>query len=367
VTRRLEDEKTALLAAFFIALNPSLIATSYDSPQIIGLFLSCFCVYWCLRQRYLAAGGVLAVIYLFNTFSALCISLPLAAFLVLERRWRQIPRLFAAPAVACAAWYLSRYDALYCYNSTLGPELISRVVGRWIEAYTPTILLFFVAATALVGNLRERFDRLWFVWLSAFTSLYLLNFVTPAFHPWRLDTFFFFGMSFLFASIFRKLDLRRLFFFVFFAVAGLSILYGLFTQDVFGPPFNPNEYALIERLGAMPAGMIPIANHDFCSNILALTNKTCLLDINFECIPNASRWYDYEQFFWVSRPGEMAGLLSRYPMTHVVYSSGDWGRTLLDKIEVNKIYSSWQCGIDCSRDANIYEVLRHNGSVRVLS
>ncbi len=358
ITRRLKDDITALLVSFFIAVNPYMVSTSYDSPQIIGIFLSLFGIYYLLNKKYLYTSALLALAFLFNPFSVAIVSLPILLYLLIEKDIKAILKTFSIPLALVGLWQFMHMASISCYNNWLGPHFIHMKVGTWVNFVTPIFVFMPFLALGLVDNFKEKYKRFWSIWVFSMAVVFLLHFITPVLHPWRIDLYLMLGVSFLMADSLSKLRWKELGMVALFAFVLLSSLYLVFfVSTLFMPPLTPNEYKMMDHIKEIDnPDFVPLANHDLCSNILTLTGKQCLIDINFECIPNQDKWYDYEQLYWMQSRVEMKDILNRNTeIKYMVYSSGDWGRDFLETMTVDKIYSAW---LDYSQDAAIYKINR---------
>lgn len=362
ITRKLRGAKTALMAAFFLAINPYLVSASYDSPQIIGMLLSFFAVYFLIKKMDIRASLLLAAAFFFNPFSLAIVSLPIALYLLLSRGFRRIAKAFSFPVLAAISWFLRNAEASACYNNWIGPSFIYLKVGNWINFVTPIFVFLPLLALGLIDRIGSEFRKFWAIWVFSISALFLTHFISPFAHPWRTDFYIMVGVCFLMADLLANLDWRKLFLFAAFSAASIFSLYVIFhASSLMLPPLMPNEYALVSHLDSSSyPDFLPLANHDICSNILTLSDKTCLLDINFECIPEPQKWHDYEQFFWAGTRQEMKGILNRnQEISYVVYSSGDWGRSYLETMDVDKTYASW---FGSSPDAAVYRINRDGGN-----
>lgn len=360
LVRKFSTKNAALLASLFTAINPYLITSSYDSPQVIGLLLSVFAVYLVLKNKYLLASALLGIMFMINTFSALMVSLPVVVYLLLGKNRREIPKLFIFPAIFLLLWYVPKLNVLSCYDSTIGSYFIGMPIGNsWMQE-SVTMLAYLFIAFALLGRVKGELQKFYLIWVLAFTALQFSIIFTYAFQPWRQGIFISFGFSILLATILNALENNRKV--IFTAVFAALFLFGAFyfanyLQFGLSPALSQQEYKMIDWVGKnLPDTAIPLAQHDLCAGLMAYTNKTCALDIFFECIPNKTAWYNYENFFWLERPEEIKSSLASMPVTHVLYRSNQYNERVLEDAGMNKIYSGWRCvdGI-CDRPAAVYE------------
>jgi hypothetical protein len=363
---KFRDEKTALLAAFFIAISPYLISSAYDSPQIIGILLGIFAIYFFLKDHFYKAGILLGFIYLFNPFAAAAFSVPFFAWLILKKATVNIIKTFIIPGIFIGLWYLPRIPLSYCSESILGPYFIIKGMAPllWQEAVVVLIVLaIFLLITKFASKWKhDRFGKFWLLWVLIFAVFYFSFILTPLLHPWRHGILLAFGFSILLADILTRAKIKEIFI-LFFAVIFVGGLFILLNLNDFGPALEENEYLMIDWADTMlPSSALILAHHDICSNMLALTDRTCLLDISFECIEDKQAWYDYEQLFWSNSSTEIQATLDFYKMTHILYRFSLLNNDVLEQTRVNKIYSSWQCEPEpesvCYKDAAGYEVIR---------
>jgi peptidoglycan/xylan/chitin deacetylase (PgdA/CDA1 family) len=363
-------KNAALLASLFTALNPYLISSSYDSPQVLGLMLSCFVVYFLLKKKYISSGLMLGVIFLINTFSALLASFAVIAYMLLTKKWRQIPKVLVLPVVFSLAWYLPRLSLMYCYDNSIGAFFVGKTVGGLLVQEGIIILTPVLIAIALMGRIKGELQKFYLLWIMIFTALFLSSAVTSAFQPWRQSIYVSFGFSILLGIILddlskaRKLLFSALFMLIF--LFGLSYFIG---YPIFGlsPPLSTQEYKLIDWVDQnLPPSSVSLAHHDMCAGLMTYTNKTCVLDICFECIENKTAFYDYENFFWLEKPASIQEFLNSHPISHILYRTVQFNEKIIEQTNVNRIYSAWSCtsGV-CDRPAMVYENARKLITVRL--
>lgn len=356
---KFRDGSTALLAAFFTALSPALIFTSYDSPQVISIFLAAFAAYAFLKERYYLAGLFLGFAYLLNSFSALAISAPLAIMLVSERKYKKLFDLFMAPAIFALAWYLPRLGSFSCLDNGIGPHFIGAGLSSWLAQETLVIVAALAIAYALFDRVTDRFRKFWGIWVLFFTIVFLTHFITPSLYPWRQDVFIAFGFGVLLADVLLNSSRRKVFFTVFFVLLFAVGSKMVFDSQYMRPALQDGEYSLVSWVDKnVPGNASTLAYHDMCAGVLALTNKSCLLDISFECIQNRSAWFDYAEFFWYRNQTQMEGFFAKYRPDYVLYGMANPNRPLLEGLGPDKVYVSWQCAERCTRDAAAYRVAK---------
>ncbi|RLG21672.1 hypothetical protein DRN74_02095 [Candidatus Micrarchaeota archaeon] len=360
--RSFKSERAALIASFLISVNPYLVSSSYDSPQVIGILLLIIAVYFVFKKEFFKASILLASVFFFNPFSLVMFSVPLFAYLLIRDKTLNTAKTFSLPIITSILWLLLNFNATSCYNNWIGPLFIMKKINPWINFATPIFIFLPIIAFVMIKDLKDKFRFFWFISSIVFVAVFMLHFITPIFHPWRADVYLMLALSFLFSDSLSSLNWKNLFLFITLSMISLASLFSVFlASPLMMPPLTQNEYKLVDFISKNNKGLPILANHDMCSNILTLTNKSCLLDLNFECIPNATSWYDYEQFFWVASRQEMRDIINRNPdISYIAYSSGDWGRQFLESMDVDKVYSAWT---DSSRDASLYKVNRIKGNI----
>ena len=362
--RKFRGEKTALIATFLLAISPYLISSSYESPQVIGLLLALPLAYFMINSKYLYSGILISLIFLFNTFIAMFLSAVVLIFLLSEKRFKAMAKTFWLPAVILALFFLPKLDAFSCSNFWIGPLFISKSADAWVKFVTPAFLAMVLIPIVLIKGKTDRYRRFWYAWVGLSIVLFLSHYLTPIFHPWRQDSILMFGLVFFFAEAVSGTDKKRLFFLAVFALASLFALNSMYHSWLFDRPLTSNEYSLIDYIDTLPQNIVPLANHDMCSNLMTLTNRSCLLDTNFECIPDAKKWYDYENFFWTRDSEQMRGILSNYSISTVAFAGGDWAQSMIVSLDVNKQYSAW---LPNTPDAALYEINLRQGSLSYYS
>jgi len=363
-------KNAALFASLFMALNPYLITGSYDSPQVIGLMLSLLAVYFLLNKKYLYCSLVLAPIFLVNTFSALMISLPIFIYLLVTKQAKAIPTVFIFSIALFLIWYLPRLNLLYCSDNSLGTFFIGKAIGGAEGQHAMITLIPLLASFALINKVKGQLFKFYLIWVLIFAALIFSFIFTYAFQPWRQSIYLSFGFSIFLALILDNLGrLKKLIFLLLFTSLFLFSIF--FFINYLGlelsPPLSTQEYMLIDWAGRnLPDSSIPLAHHDVCAGLMTLTNKTCVLDISFECIQNKTAFYNYENFFWLENPVEIQNFLRAQPITHILYRPSQFNEKALEQTEVNKIYSSWSCIEEtCDRSAIVYEKIQLKPSIVV--
>jgi len=362
LVRKFSNETSALLSAFFVALNPYLISSSYDSPQVIGIMLLCFALYYLLKNKHYPAGLILGIAYLFDTLSALTISAVFVIYMLLSGQTRKIPKILVFPAIFAAIWYLPRVNLLYCYNNFIGSYFIAKSMGTFMMQEAVIAVSAVLIGFALTDKIKTGLHKFYAIWVVFFTALLLSFVVTSSFHPWRQSTFLSFGFSiFLALSLDALRPLKKIFFTTIFSLLLLlGIAYMALVVQSFTPPLSAQEYMMIDWADKnLPQDSVILAQHDLCANLLALTNKSCVLDISFECIANKTSFYDYENFFFAANETAIKETLATYPVTDILYRWNQYQDELIDRANVQRIYSSWTCtAVECEKSAAVYKVIR---------
>jgi hypothetical protein len=358
LVRKFRNEKTALLASFLVALNPYLIHGSYDSPQVISLFLFCFTAYFFLKKKMWHTSLLLGACYALNSFSALVFSAPLAISLLYDRRYSDLPKLAVFPVLFAAVWYIPRAVFLYCSDNSIGPHFIGLGIRYWMDQGALVAVAAVIILFSLYDKTKDAFRRFWLIWVLSFLALYLSYLFTNVTHPWRQDYYLSFGFAILAADVLLNSGKRRsvflLFFITIFTLGTISAIPSL------KPVFAASDYSMMGWIDKnLPNDSVILANHDMCANIMTFTNKSCLLDISFECIENRSQWYSFENYFWTSKPAEAKKTLDSNIISHVIYSSGDRYGATTEEFMTDRIYASWSCEGTCTRDTAVYVIPRN--------
>lgn len=366
---------TALLTVFLVAFNPFILNASYDSPELIGLLLLCFSVFLLLKERPYLAGIFLGVGLLFNIFFAVITFTAISVFLIYKKKYSVVPKFAAIPAVAALLWYLPKLGDLQHLDFSIGPNFVAQSLTPWMLFLTPAIVVSILILIVLVKfapkvNIREKLDdyrSFWTVWVIFFTFMFFTFVLTPIFYPWRMLLYLSLGFSFLLADVLVNTKFKHKLiapiFIAFFIIVSVATSTFLVTSNTLRPPLDDNEYLMLSWIESqVPKGSTILADNVVCSNIQTLTNKTCLLDINFESIPNKQSWQDFQNFFAsldVTR-SDTYNLFRKYSIDYIIFASKYTNRTNTE-LFADKVYASWVCdsgGKNCLRDAAAY---RFNG------
>ena len=237
---------------------------------------------------------------------------------------------------------------------------IAKTADVWTKFNTPVFIAIVFMAFAFAVDFKSQHRRFWGLWTGVFALLFFSHYFTQAFHPWRLDTFLMFGASFMLAEALSEVRARKMFFLIALCVLTVFSLFNIFSALLFQPPLLPGEKTLVQEIGALPATAVPLATHDVCANTMTLTGKTCLLDISYECLPDARKTFELENVYWASSLNEVKRPLEKYGATHVAYTGGDSGRGFIESLDVNKQYASWTPG---ALDASLYSLNKIDGSI----
>lgn len=348
ITREFRGDKTALLSAFLIAASPFLLS-AYDSPEIIALFLASLSAFFFLKEKYLHTGLLLGISVLFSAFTVF-LAFPLALLLVWERKFGKIAELSAIPVLFAAAWYIPKASAFSCFDGFIGPFFTAKdAIGFWTQYFIPVILGCVLISFALSERIKDRFSRLWAIWILFFTAIYLTYFISPAFYPWRMPPFIAFGFAFLLADALMATRNRfKDYFALFFIFLFVCSSFAVFRTNVMRVALDENEYAQIEWGGSLNGTIL--ANPLFCANFQTLTGKKCLLDLNYECVPDKQKWFDFQNFFY-SEPS--ASFFKNYAIDYIFMASKDQKRAMLEE-NADKVYSSWTDSFDSA----VYKVVK---------
>lgn len=348
IVRKFRNSKTALLSAFLIAASPFLLS-AYDSPEIIALFLVSLSLFFFLREKYLHTGIFLGISVLFSAFTVF-LAFPLALLLAWERKFGKIAELSVLPVLLAAAWYIPRASAVSCFEGFIGPFFTAKdVIGFWTQYFIPVVLGCVLISFALLNKLKDRFSKFWAIWVVFFTALYLTYFISPSLYPWRMPPFIAFGFAFLLPdALLTAANKFKSYFEVFFISLFVFSTFAVFSTNVMRTSLDDNEYSLINWSKSLNG--TTLANPVLCANFQTLTGKKCLLDLNFECIPNKQSWFEYQNFFY-SEPS--ASFFKKYDIDYIFMASNNQKRAMLEE-NADKIYSSWTDSFDSA----IYKVVK---------
>lgn len=367
VVRRLQNEKTAVLASLLFAFNPYLLSSAYDSPQVVGIFLAVFAMYCLVKEKYWQGGLLVGTMFMFDFFSAFMFSVAFAIFLIVSRKVRKAPQFYALPSLFLAAWFLPRMAGMYCLDSSLGAYFIDKATHGLIIQEAFLIIPVLLIAFALTQRVKDDFQKLAFVMTCFFTVMFLSFLVTPAFHPWRQDLYVSLGFAFLLPTLLTDTGrIRRLFFSFFF----ISIFVSSYTYFVFfmglSPPLYDHEYAMVDWLGNLAPNARLLAPHDVCAATMTLTSHSCLLDLNFECLKDKQAFRDYENYFWTERPEQLSATIQKYGIDYVAYQSNMWNEPVLEQTRASKVFTSWMCrNTLCAKSDSVYKPGSGSTIVRV--
>lgn len=354
LANKFTNDLIALLTAFFIAFNPFLIPTSYDSPQVLALFLAIFAVFLFLKQKFISSSILLAIIFLTNSFVSAIVSIPMLLMILFEKNMKAL-RVFALPIVVLCAWYLAHWNSLYCADNFIGPYFIDKSLHSLLFTEAAMIVAVLAISCMMFRGIKNNYHKFWTIWLAFATAMFLSFVITPFFHPWRQDIFIAFAFSFFLPVLLVKARSRNLI----TAFYGLIFLGGLLVVIMMGgmrPPLHLQDYAAINWADAnLPADVLMHAHHDICASWITYAGKRCTLDIYFECIPNKAAWFELEDFFWKKTPAELAAIFDRHAFTHIIYSPTTPNYNVLEEMPVNKIYAAWDCSDKCYKETAIYE------------
>ncbi len=347
--RKYWSEEASLLAAAFVAFNPFLINASFDSPQAISFLLLLPVFYYVLRGKYYLSSVFLALMLLTNPFSGFLLSLFFIVFLVIEKKARELNKVLLLPLAVFLAWYAPR-GALSNFSTMVVGFIIKEVKP---EAFLNVFLLVPAFIVLFLTRARNSFERFWYLFSCFFLLLYLSVFVSPALHPWRHDAFIMLGVSMLAGKLFSKATntkkLLALLVFSFFLLAQLNVFV---HSNAFKPILSESDFDSMKYLNG---GVL--SDHDYCATAITLYNISCFTDVAFDVSFDPTRAYEFEEFFWASKPKQMQRVITEYSPDVVVFARNDWGALVLNELNVNKTYESWQCiGNFCLKPTSVYEV-----------
>jgi len=360
LVKKYHTKEVAVLASFFVALNPYLISNSYDSPQIIAMFLSFFFINWLLEKKYLQAGCLLALISLFSSMATALISITALLFLLWKKEWKHLHEIFIPLIIVTGAWYLFKSESLWCLNNTIAPYFLDKSLYPLLIAEGAIITVFFIILLSFKPEIRDDFSA-FFSCLTIVSYILLMSFlITPQFHPWRQPFYIFFGISLLipiFINQLRKIQDQH---FLFITLTGILLL-GLVTMFLVSgikPALTPPDYEMIDWYDSHYSNTKLLAQHDVCSNLMTLTGKSCMLDIYFECIPDEKKWFDLENFYWIKSENKAKETLFRYNIDTVMFPYLSQNEFIMENISADKPYISWSFKTEPYQSSSFYELNR---------
>src|SRR3989338_11011724 len=245
-TKRYNYSTTALLAMFFVSFSPFFLTSSFDSPELISIFISIFAINYFLQEKYMQASMLYGVSFLFSALSSIYTAIPLVILLLSEKNFKKIAILLSIPAVTMAAWYLPRFELLYAFDNSFGTIFVEKTIDFWTKFYTPFIVGSVISAFALFNLQMDRTRKLWIIWTLFFITVFLTHFVTPAFHPWRMPIYLNLGFAFLLSDTLthNRHRLKSLFA-IFFVLSFFLISMNVYESRILKPPLPNNEYDMI--------------------------------------------------------------------------------------------------------------------------
>ncbi|MBI1974071.1 glycosyltransferase family 39 protein [Candidatus Micrarchaeota archaeon] len=346
LVRRFKGDDAALIAALFAAISPHAIAGSYDSPQGIGLLLSIPAFYLLYKGKALLSGIMLAVIFLTDPFPAAYFAVA-ATVTVLwtmkKARGKSLLLLLAPPALAMAGWFASHSNAFSCMTNSIGTYFLGLVGFIWMDQESP--IIFIAVAVGLYFLYRERrsigfFEKFWLAWVLMGAVLYFSYPLSSYFHPWRQNAFLLFGFYIMLPGVLLNIRwklLRALFLLTFLALAASSSLVVTLSGSL-SPPLDPNDYVAMDWLARDTSRQL-LAHPDFCAGYQTLKNKSCLMDIYLECIPDKQKWFDLENVYYSGSREPIISALDKYGIRRLVYQ--DKLPFPPDAAGFDKVYTAW--------------------------
>lgn len=361
---------TALFVAFFMAFSPFILNASYESPEIIGLFLACFAVFFLLKEKYLFSGILIGIGLLFNTIFGIFVSIAFLIFLLYERKFKEATITLSIPFVLGLLWHFPHLSKIAILHPSEVLTFISTEISPWAWHFTPAILGIAVIPFILIKwapkrkYKMDRYQKFWIIWVCFFLIVFLSHFITPSFYPWRMPLYLSFGFSFLLADVLFKIKYKpaitNTILTCFFIIVFVSSTFFLISSNNLRPPLDDNEYLMMDWIKTnLGENSVVLSDSVFCSNILTFADVSCLTDINFESIPDKDAWVEYESFFLGLNDSEIELFLEKYnDISHIIFASKYSERENLEQFS-DKIYASWVCENNkCINDAGVYRINR---------
>ncbi len=326
LVRRHRGEGTAIWAAAFAAMNPIIIAQSYDSPQLFGLLLFPLIAYFFLKGRYLPGGGLLAVCLLFNYFVALTIAAVLVVFgLVRLLRGGRLPIICGALIIGlglglASPWLLVSLDrAGQCFDPSTAVSAITGAGQEYLLLMAPFVALL---GFGLLYWLRERDDDytlFWRIALALGTVGFLVSLVVPQLHPY--DQLLLFGFSLIF--VLPELGLKRKHGLAVIAVMAAG---GLLAVLSVSPALSEGDMSAAEWVAGNVRSGTVLANPEVSATINALAMSPQIrteFDLFLECIPDSERWGRMYSALRTEDVAEARETLEAYGVDYVVVGARD--------------------------------------------
>lgn len=341
LVKRYRDEKMALISSVLIGLNPILLTASYDSPQIISLFLLPFFVLFFLEKRYLGSGVLLGLMLLFNYFVAIWIGFLTGIFALYSFASKKYGflRIFLYSSIistlTISPWLISKFwDIENCLDvSTAIGDVLKSSYSTTVILSVPlillTLLLFFILRRV---KKRDRYIDFWEIFILISSIGFLSCFLTPALRPW--DQFLFFGIGFCFVFpdvvkiLERKKDER---FFRSYVTGFLIFLILLLCTSIIlaqneSPGITETNYMAIKWIdNNLDEDSMILANRDVSAGINSLSKNKAILDMFYECILEKKLWKDINEILETKNASRAEELIKDYKIEYVIVSKMDEG------------------------------------------
>jgi hypothetical protein len=337
--RKFRDEKYALLGAALVAVNPIVIAQSYDSPQLFGLFLFPFLVYNFLKGDYLKAAIFFALSMFFNYFVSLTIGVVLLAYVLLKlKKGENRPLIIALLTLAIgiglvSPWLLIAADrAGQCFDPTTAVAGINAPGLIYLLIMVPFML--FVSVGLMYWLERKKKDDYTLFWKVAFmvgSIGFIVSLFMPELHPYDQLLLFGFGIVFLLPELkLKKRDLAIVF--------SLMLLASAIQISLVKPALSEGDLAAVRWVDENVEEGNILANTEISGAINTVTMNPDIhteFDFFLECIPDSRRWTIMNSALATDDIASAKKALDEYAVDYVIVGARDeWNYGFnIDKFE----------------------------------
>jgi len=360
--RRYRGIKSALLGAAFTAFNPIIMAQSFDSPQLFGLFLFPLVVYAFLEKRYLLGGVFIAISLLFNyTISATILAVLLAVALIKHwggsREFILRPFIMGAIGAGLASpWLFTAFSrAGECFDPSTAVSALTLSGSSQLLLTALFVAVFGAGLLYLLRKTGDDYLTVWKVALAVGTVGFLLSLLFPSLHPY--DQLLLVGFSSIF--LLPELKLRK--------VLSVALIVVLITGSVavigfVNPTMSEDDMAAVSwiRDNVDKNGTTTIlANPETSGVINTFIGSRSIrteFDLFLECIPDSRRWSDMYGVLMTRDKPQAEDMLQRYWVDYVVIGARDVSSYEFDIAKFDDMTSLSL--VFSEGDARIYQVHR---------
>lgn len=334
--KKFRNERIALWAAAYTAVNAMLISQAYDSPQVFGLLLFPLIIYFFLKGNYFPAGGLFAVCALFNYGIALTIGVSLAAFSAIkwakislkpqkerfkEKEFLVVTGLIIAIGLGLASpWLLiAASKAGECFDPSTAVAPIGSAGLFYLTVMLPVVAFFGIW---FLYELRGKSDD-YSLFFRAALGIGLIGFAIalafPQLHPY--DMLLLFGFALPFAA--AEIDPKRI-----YKIGAVLMLlaFTVFTITQVRPPLSNGELSAAYWVKMNVAEGTILANPEMSGVINAITMSPRVqteFDLFLECVPDRARWAESYEALTTSDASRAREIISKYGIDFIVVGPRD--------------------------------------------